>query len=79
MTARHTTLRTGTTRHSPLTNMALLLVSPFIGLAYAVLFPFAGFVILAWVATEGFRRPAGEGRKAAERVPVLEAAILRVA
>jgi hypothetical protein len=79
MTARHTTLRTSTTRHAPLMNMALLLVSPFIGLAYAVLFPFAGFVILAWVATEGFRRPAGEGRKPAAPRPVSEAAILRVA
>ncbi|MBL0427662.1 hypothetical protein [Ramlibacter alkalitolerans] len=41
-----------------LKNMALFLVSPFIGLAYAVLLPFVGLGILLWVATEGLRKPA---------------------
>jgi CheY-like chemotaxis protein len=35
-----------------LKNMALFLVAPFVGLVYAVLLPFVGLGMLAWVAAE---------------------------
>ena len=35
---------------SLLKNMALFLVAPFVGLAYALLLPFVGVAMLAWVA-----------------------------
>jgi hypothetical protein len=35
---------------SVLKNMALFLVAPFVGLAYALLLPFVGVAMLAWVA-----------------------------
>lgn len=46
-----------------LKNMALFLLSPFIGLVYAVLLPFVGLGMLLWVATEGLRqgRPTAAG------------------
>jgi CheY-like chemotaxis protein len=40
-----------------LKNMALFLVSPFIGLAYAVLLPFIGLGMLAWVGVKAFKSP----------------------
>ena len=35
-------------------NMALFLVSPFIGLLYAILLPFVGLAMLAWLAARAF-------------------------
>jgi hypothetical protein len=35
-------------------NMALFLVSPFIGLLYAILLPFVGLAMLAWFAARAF-------------------------
>lgn len=60
---RHTTVRARGSHAAlarktlaTLKNMALFLVSPFIGLAYAVLLPFVGLGMLLWVATEGLRQ-----------------------
>jgi hypothetical protein len=40
-------------------NVALFLAAPFIGLAYALAFPFIGVGMLAWVAVRAvFKRPA---------------------
>lgn len=41
-----------------LKNMVLFLLAPFVGLAYAVLLPFVGLGMLAWVALKKDERPA---------------------
>ena len=48
MSATRNTLQTS--NPSLLKNMALFLVAPFVGLAYALLLPFVGVAMLAWVA-----------------------------
>ncbi len=40
-----------------LKNMALFLLGPFIGLAYAVLLPFVGLAMLAWFGFKALRSP----------------------
>jgi len=40
-----------------LKNMALFLLGPFIGLAYAVLLPFVGLAMLAWFGIKALRSP----------------------
>ncbi len=42
---------------SLLKNMALFLLGPFIGLAYAVLLPFVGLAMLAWFGVKALRSP----------------------
>lgn len=48
MSATRNTLQTR--NPSLLKNMALFLAAPFVGLAYALLLPFVGAAMLAWVA-----------------------------
>ncbi|MEI8031086.1 MAG: response regulator [Comamonadaceae bacterium] len=43
------------TKESKLKNVALFLAAPFIGLAYAVLLPFVGIAMLAWVGGRALR------------------------
>jgi len=52
-----------------LRNMALFLAAPFIGLLYAVLLPFVGMGMLAWVAVKELRKGKGEGAAAAPAAP----------
>lgn len=40
---------------SRLKNIALFLAAPFIGLAYAVMLPFVGMAMLAWIAVKALR------------------------
>jgi CheY-like chemotaxis protein len=48
-----------------LRNMALFLAAPFIGLLYAVLLPFVGLGMLAWVAVQEMRKPKAAGEATA--------------
>jgi CheY-like chemotaxis protein len=61
-----------------LRNMALFLAAPFIGLLYAVLLPFVGLGMLAWVAIKGRKAEAPEAPAQAPQPvapqPVAEAA-----
>jgi CheY-like chemotaxis protein len=58
-----------------LKNMALFLAAPFIGLLYAVLLPFVGLGMLAWVAVKGNKAEApAEAVQEAAPAPVAEAA-----
>jgi CheY-like chemotaxis protein len=41
-------------------NVGLFFASPFIGLAYIILFPFVGLAMLAWFGARAIRRPADE-------------------
>ncbi|HET8747081.1 MAG TPA: response regulator [Ramlibacter sp.] len=54
-----------------LRNMALFLAAPFIGLLYAVLLPFVGLGMLAWVAIKG--KSEGEAAEAAAAAPTAPA------
>lgn len=47
-------------RPSLLKNMALFLVAPFVGLAYAVLLPFVGLGMLAWMGAKALLVRTGE-------------------
>lgn len=47
-------------RPSLLKNMALFLVAPFVGLVYAVLLPFVGLGMLAWVGARALLAPSGD-------------------
>lgn len=51
-------------------NMLLFLIAPFIGLAYAVLLPFVGLGMLAYVAVQSLRKPSAAP---AEPAPVVAA------
>jgi CheY-like chemotaxis protein len=45
-----------------LRNMVLFLLSPFIGLAYAVLLPFVGLGMLAWMGAKALRTPPPDAK-----------------
>ena len=60
-----------------LRNMALFLAAPFIGLLYAVLLPFVGLGMLAWVAIKGKKAPVpAEAVQQAAPAPVAQAAVV---
>jgi hypothetical protein len=42
-----------------LKNVGLFLAAPFVGLAYAIAFPFVGAGVLLWHAAKALRRRAG--------------------
>lgn len=64
MSTLHTTRITQQSTYTQLRTAVLLLLSPFIGLAFVVLLPFAGLGMLAWVA----------GRALASETRILETA-----
>jgi CheY-like chemotaxis protein len=47
-----------------LTNLALLVAAPFLGLAYVIFLPFIGFGMLAAVIARSLRKPAGAKERA---------------
>lgn len=69
-------------RIGPLTvlkNMALFLAAPFIGLLYAVLLPFVGLGMLAWVAVQELRKSRAGAAAQAPAAPQAQAPVAEAA